>query len=157
MHSAGEEFWLTFESPTEVSSVILRVLDNQGMRFASVSYKEFRTNILEKPYSPCRNYAAETHDKESFIECSKNIIRRRLTPALNCTLNGMEELIEKSSGLSGEFFSHFKTDYYKINLDQLEMSTDVFLPINSLVQLIFKVSRLLKKKVSKYMLATYYS
>jgi hypothetical protein len=101
-HSAGDEFWLTYDNPTEVSSVILRVVDNHGMKFASVTFKEIRTNILDKANSPCRNYETHVHDEGSFIDCSKNVLRQRVTPALRCTLNGMEELIEKPSELPGD-------------------------------------------------------
>ena len=108
-HSAGDEFWLTYDCPTEVSSVILRVVDNQGMKFGSVSFTEIRTNILDKANSPCRNYASNVNDEGSFIGCSKNILRQRVTPALNCTLNGMEEFIEKPSELTCKyFFNNFK-------------------------------------------------
>jgi len=103
LHSVGEEFWLTYVCPTEISSVMLKIVENQGMKFASVTFKEIRTNILDKSNSPCKNYATYGEDEGSFIECSKKILRKRLTPTLNCTLNGMEQLIETSSKLSGKY------------------------------------------------------
>jgi len=95
---------INYESPTEISSKILKVANSSGVNFVYVSFKEIRTKILDKLNSPCRNYEANVDDEISFIVCSKMILRQKITLAVNCTLNGMEELISPSSRLSGEEF-----------------------------------------------------
>ena len=96
---AGEEFWLTmpYRFPYEISFSNLQSRNEDGITKADLTIREVEIEERSNEFKPCQSYNQYQSDNEGFIDCSKKSFWSVLKGRINCTIPGLDMLVDSSS------------------------------------------------------------
>ena len=101
IHQKNTDFWMTGfkEFPIDdPSSVFIESNNSKGFHGANLNVAEVETTYLSLDEKECKPPSEDKYrDFDEFIDCSKEILWKKLPPEIDCTVIDMKHIIPKNS------------------------------------------------------------